>query len=202
MQDQPRGAAPILTRPTPLRFRATRIAQSILVVMPAVPLQAVAAEGAIFGGTVGGTDIRSSYLPAQTGLYIGAVTIPGFAASSNGDNGRNNPALRNLNLGFDFTALGALYVYPFKLLGGALASSMQVPYYDYARFSVNGRTDDIAGWGDIYSDLLTWSRYVGQLGAHVPSDANEPHLPYGLTIKLAYSMIFPSGAYNTRRPIR
>ena len=68
-------------------------------------------------------------------------------------------------------------MYPGHLLGGTWASSFVQPFErQSAGFGNMGRVVN-EGTGDAYSDLLSYSRHVGLLGA------NPGHLPmpYGLT---------------------
>ncbi|MGH8778838.1 SphA family protein [Paraburkholderia sp.] len=146
-----------------------------------------AAEGPTFGGPVGGTDIRNAYLPSATGFYFGLVT--GYGHSSQLYGGGGHPVNNvNVSTSNNIFAGGILYVYPFKLLGGTVASSLQTAYYS-GRLTLGPTTNNVRGFGDLYSDLFSWSRYFGNA-------ANG--LPVGLTAKVAYSMIFPTGAYNKR----
>ncbi len=157
---------------------------------------AQAAEGAVYGGPIGGTDIRNAYLPPLPGFYLGVANVPGFAGIIVGNNGGGSRTSRRVNLGYDIQALGLVYAYPFKLFGGSLASAAQGSYTPYLRFSINNHTEDIDGWGDLYADVLKWSRLFGTLSA--PRPGATP-LPYGLAVQAAYSMIFPIGTYNTHQ---
>lgn len=143
-----------------------------------------AAEGPTFGGPVGGTDIRNAYLPSATGFYAGFIYGYGHSSQLYGAGGKP----QNLNVATNNNIFGAgvLYVYPFKLFGGTVASSLQQAYYS-GRLTLGPTTNNVRGFGDLYSDLFAWSKYFG-------NTANG--LPVGLTAKFAYSMIFPTGAYN------
>lgn len=157
---------------------------------------AMAAEGSVYGGPVGGTDIRNAYIPPFPGIYFGFANVPGYSTSLYGNNGSPNPNVHRFNFVFDAQAFAVSYVYPFKLFGGSIQTSVQESYYPYARFSINNRTQRITGWGDLYSDLLKWSYYLGE--AAPPRPGARP-MPYGLTVEAAYSMIFPTGTYNTHQ---
>jgi hypothetical protein len=144
-----------------------------------------AAEGPAYGGPVGGSDIENAYLPAQAGFY-GAM-VGGYANGSQyygSDHHQSSTISANNSSGV--AAVGALYIYPFKLAGGTLGTSVQGSVAT-GHISLNGRNDTYNGTGDIYSDLLMWSRYLG--------NSSGPE-PVGLTVKLAYSMIFPVGRYD------
>lgn len=53
-----------------------------------------------------------------------------------------------------------------------------------------GETEYSHGANDLYADILSWSKRIG------PDSEIKSGLPYGLTVRVAYSMIFPTGQYN------
>lgn len=147
----------------------------------------LAAEGPAYGGPVGGSDIGNAYLPDTSGFYGAAVA--GFATANQyyGANGHQSSTIRADN-NSGVIAAGLLYVYPFKLLGGTLGTTVQGSLAT-GDLHLNDSTDQYHGLGDVYSDLLIWSKYLG--------NATGPGVaPTGLTVKLAYSMIFPAGTYD------
>lgn len=148
----------------------------------------VAAEGVDFGGPVGGSDIGSAYLPEASGFYGGVVA--GYAQGSKfyGDDARENKDIDISNKS-GVTAVGLLYVYPFKLFGGTLGSTAQLSYAS-GKIDLNGTSERYKGTGDIYSDLLIWSKYLGD------ADVKSGALPTGLTVSAAYSMLFGVGTYD------
>lgn len=155
-----------------------------------------AAAGPQFSGPVGATDLGNAYLPGKDGLYIGFTDF--FAYADRAYNNRHQPQSGAAN-GND-VALYGLYVYPFKLLGGTLASGINVAYQTSTYVTISGAgSQSASGWRDLYVDLIQWSRYIGPLfGEHVPDPAQGDHNPYGLTVKAQYSMIFPTGHYDPR----
>ena len=146
-----------------------------------------ASEGANYGGPIGGDDIQAAFLPPVSGFY-GAV-VAGFANGSqyNGNDGHQDPALHG-KITSGVGAAGLLYVYPFQLFGGTLGSTLQGSI-NGGRIEINGASQTYRGVSDIYSDVVMWSKYLGSAPAGLP--------PVGLTVKLAYSMVFPVGKYNT-----
>jgi hypothetical protein len=159
------------------------------------PLAASAAEGSVYGGPIGGSDMRSAYLPSQPGVYLGITNYPGIGSQLVGNNGQKSVA--HFNVLFDMLAGGALVVYPVKLDGGTLATYAQAGA-GFASAQANSLTENTTGALDIYSDLLKWSKYYGVAAPAPSSRGAQPRLlPYGLTLDLAYSMIFPTGRYNT-----
>ncbi|MFM0229594.1 SphA family protein [Paraburkholderia sediminicola] len=149
-----------------------------------------AAEGITYGGPRGGTDINGAYLPQASGFYGIALLFVAAPDRYYGNNG--GPS------GLDFRGkaavpgLGLLYVYPFKLAGGTLGSSV-LETYSASRLCVNGTCRTTYEWGDLYSDILMWSRHIG-------TRESPNGLPYGLTVKAAFSMQFPTGKYETTAP--
>ncbi|CAH2902183.1 MAG: hypothetical protein PCALPYG88_5672 [uncultured Paraburkholderia sp.] len=159
-----------------------------------VTTTASASEGNIFGGPVGGTDIRNATLPTQPGFYGALIGAQTFGTRAYGDNWTQNPRA-DIGVHVSGAAATLLYVYPVTLWGGTLASSVQ-GQVTYGHMSVNGRSQYFEGFGDVYSELIAYSKYFGPLWNSNP-EKRVSRLPYGLTVKLAYSMIFPVGKYNT-----
>ena len=161
--------------------------------------QAHAVEGAVYGGPIGGTDLRNAYIPPRTGLYVGIADVPGVIGQYNGNNGGQSTTIRSVNFVSNTTAIGLEYVYPFQLFSGYLATTAQIGYLDYSRFAADNAIDQrSSGWGDLYSDILKWSRYLGTPAA--PGPGRRP-LPYGLTVMAAYSMTFPTGSYQPENAV-
>ncbi len=161
--------------------------------------QARAVEGAVYGGPIGGTDLRVALLPPIPGLFVGIADVPAAINQYNGDNGGKSRAIRNVNFVSNTTAVGFAYVYPFKLMSGTFATTAQFAYLDYSRFSANEAINQrSSGWGDLYSDLLKYSVHVGEVAA--PAPGRRP-LPYGLTVEAAYSMTFPIGSYQPENAV-
>jgi hypothetical protein len=154
---------------------------------------ALAAEGATFGGPIGFADVRSAYLPSAPGFYLTLAEVPTWSTSLNGSNGKPNPAFYQNNLEININAAILTYVYPWKPFGGTLATTVQETNFDYVHWIRNGVTQNDPGWGDPYVDILRWSKHFGDTTA---PDASLPKLPYGLTVQLNASAIFPIGTYN------
>ena len=159
--------------------------------------RALGAEGAIFGGPLGGTDIRNAYTPSLTGLYGNIVGLYSESEDTHGDTGAVSPVHVRTNVGA--AAVGVLYVYPFQVYGGALDSFVQQSA-TYGYGTIGNRHGYASGLGDTYVELLGWSRYVGPLFGNsvgaTDRSVDKPKLPYGLTVKIAYSMLIPDGHYK------
>jgi hypothetical protein len=168
-----------------------RIITAFLGIWVSIGAQVHAAEGPVYGGPVGGTDMRNAYLPPKSGFY-GSVVGGGFWSTHIYNDKAQSSAPEHGDSGL--AAFGLMYVYPFHLFGGTLASFLQVPV-QAGYLTVNHRHEYFRGFGDFYADIIAWSKYLG-----VPYGERgnaPPGLPYGLTVKLAYSMLFPTGKYNT-----
>lgn len=102
-------------------------------------------RGSVYGGPIGGTDIRNAYVPPTSGLYIGLADVPGYATQYNGNNGGKSTTVRRVNFTYDAAAVSLAYVYPVRPLGLTLSSSVQVGYLPYERFSVTRPNASLAG---------------------------------------------------------
>ncbi len=156
-----------------------------------------AAEGAVFGGPTGGTDIRSAYTPAAPGIYGGLTGVYEFSGGSAfGDQGQ---VVAPVAGEYGVVAGSLTYVYPFKPFGGTLSSSLQQSYVD-GNISVGPKGSYSSGLGDTYVEFLAYSRYIGPLfgdNSQIPV-SGTPRLPYGLTLRASYSMIFATGVYSPK----
>ncbi|MFL9889211.1 transporter [Paraburkholderia agricolaris] len=165
-------------------YPAVALSIAILTSLPGV---VSASEGTNYGGPTGGTDIGAAYLPPVSGFYGGIVGFYGTGDKYYDNSGHVDPNIQG-KLTASAAAVGLLYVYPFKLLGGTLGTTVQ-GVGEVGSLKLNGESINFKGFADVYSDILMWSKYLG--------DDSESRLPHGLTVKLAYSMIFPVGKYNT-----
>jgi hypothetical protein len=189
----PRGE--LETKGARLGFRLFAItAISALFVGLLATRPAHATEAGLFAGPIGGSDIRSGYLPAQSGFYTGLITL---GASYNGltDQNGHPSTVRPASYEARLAAFYGLYVYPWKPLGGTIATSVSQAY-DFISEQIETRKQANSGFLDTYSDVLVWSKHVGSSSA--PSGAGSPPLPYGLNVSAAYSMVFKDGRYDIK----
>nr|WP_243771557.1 transporter [Burkholderia sp. D-99] len=145
----------------------------------------MAAQGVTYGGPVGGTDIQNAYLPPESGLYGTFIGVGAYGDKFYDNSGRSPTT--SVRLPGGIAEFGLLYVYPFKLFGGTLGSSVATGY-GWGNITVNGQRRNFKGINDLYTDILTWSKHLGSF---------EAGMPRGLTVKLGYSMMIPIGKYNT-----
>ncbi|GLK95811.1 hypothetical protein GCM10008164_35510 [Achromobacter xylosoxidans] len=147
---------------------------------------ALAAQGVTYGGPVGGTDIQSAYLPPYPGLYGSAIAVGALGEKFYDNAGQSSTTSGRLPGGI--AQFGLLYVYPHKLFGGTLGSSVSTGY-GWGSITVNGKHQNFEGMNDIYTDVLMWSKHLGTV---------EAGRPRGLTMKLGYSMVLPTGKYDAK----
>ena len=160
-----------------------------------------ATEGGQFAGPVGGSDIRSAYLPPVEGLYMAAFSGMSRGHKFTGSDGKSSPATPNGRISLNYAGVGMLYRYPGTYWGGNLASTVSA-YQAWNIYQRVGDTTDhqSSQTGDVYSDLLIWSRYLGNYGAKPGASGSTPYpLPYGLTVAPALSVVAPFGSYDKDR---
>jgi hypothetical protein len=177
-----------------LVYQRKRYGLAPLFALLCLSTHAHAAESITYGGPRGGTDIGGAYLPATGGFYGFVLGYAANADSYYGNNARSSSALK-LNGSPVLGGAGLIYVYPFKFAGGTLATSALETYAAVAHLCVNDVCRNSTGLGDLYSDILMWSRFLGTSGS------NPQSLPYGLTMKVAMSMNFPTGKYSATSPV-
>ena len=157
---------------------------------------ALANQAPVFGGPIGATDLDNAFLPPTPGVYLGLTGVFGAASRAYDNNGDRVPGSGAAFI----SALYGLYKYPFTVLGGGLASGVQVGYQGPARLlfdNIGKRYQTSVGWRDLYVDVANWSRYVGPIfGETEPVQRPGQFFPYGLTVKAEYSMIVPIGRYD------
>lgn len=153
-----------------------------------------ATEAGLFAGPLGGSDIRSAYLPPAPGLYAAGVGILGAYNVLTGNNGNKSPLDAYYHA--ELAGIAGTYVYPWQLDGGSLATSINQGYL-FTHQRVGSRQQVNNGFTDTYSDLLIWSKRLGRFSdADGSASPDAPKPPYGLTVAAAYSMVFPDGRYN------
>ncbi|NTH16721.1 hypothetical protein G6L99_31910 [Agrobacterium rhizogenes] len=153
-----------------------------------------AAETIKPAGPIGGTDIRQAFLPPP-GLYgvgVGVgLALPKFL-TPNGDLDSNG--------GSGVGGGGLLYVYDAQVFGGSLASSVFASY-ERTCFGIKpGPESCSSGLGDVYSDVLMWSRFFPSSDFSKQPSGGVP-IPYGLTMLIGLGANFPTGNYDSSRMI-
>jgi hypothetical protein len=145
-------------------------------------------------GPIGGTDIRQAFLPPP-GLYgvgVGVVAnVPRYWAQDQTFASSATPVIGGV---------GLLYVYDTELWGGKLGSTI---FEDYANqnFGLDGtKKSSSKGFGDIYSDVLMWSRFFPSED-YGKQSKDATVMPYGLQVLVGLGMNFPVGKYNPNKKV-
>ncbi|MFC6336665.1 hypothetical protein GIR22_16680 [Pseudomonas sp. CCM 7891] len=149
------------------------------------------------GPSLGGSDIRTAYLPSKPGFYGGIATQRSSTHASHGNDGKEKPQA-SVNAYALATYLSVQYVYPQQWLGGTIASGVRLGYNVAGNFELNGDQQSFTGMIDPYLDIIKWSKNFGVIGATGNEVQGSP-LPYGLTAQVAYSMIFGLGDYDQHK---
>lgn len=160
---------------------------AVVATIVSCPWPAFAAESISPAGPIGGTDIRSAFLPPP-GNYIAGVA--GGINVQKWYNGNSDPM--NADGHVYFAGAGLLHVYDRQFLSGSLGSTLymgvQRTCFGFARVSC------ASGLQDIYSDVLAWSRFN-------PSEQFTPGnpMPYGTAYWVGLGMNVPTGNYDKHR---
>lgn len=154
-----------------------------------------AAEGTTVAGPIGGTDIRSAFLPPP-GFY-GAIIGLGASAYQIRD-GSGHPRAGLNAVGINAVSAGAvlLYVPDFKLFGGSIGFVGVVGGGSICGQIVSANPSRcLSGFGDVYIEML-WSRFFGFTR---PSyDKNAFPIREGLTVGAGLGAVLPYGLYDAR----
>jgi len=151
-----------------------------------------AAENIKPAGPIGGTDIRQALLPPP-GLYGVGVGV-GLSLPTWWGSDRNYDA----HGGSWVFGGGFMAVYPVQVLGGSLGSTLFLSAQKTC-FGLKGMSKTRSeGFGDIYSDILMWSRFFPS-GA--PKGQEKSFIPYGLAVLVGLGMNFPTGEYDSSQGV-
>jgi hypothetical protein len=160
----------------------------------ALSMAASAAEAIKPAGPIGGTDIRQAFIPPP-GLYGVGVGV-----------GLNLPTYwtRDDSLGASggsgVVGAGLMYVYDTQIFGGSLASTV-FGSYERTCFGLTPFPESCStGIGDVYSDVLMWSRFFPSEHFASQSKGGIP-IPYGLQVLAGLGITFPTGNYDSQRMI-
>jgi hypothetical protein len=160
----------------------------------ALSMVANAAEAIKPAGPIGGTDIRQAFIPPP-GLYgvgVGVgLNLPTYWTSDDslGASG-----------GSRVVGAGLMYVYDTQIFGGSLASTV-FGSYERTCFGPTPFPESCStGIGDVYSDVLMWSRFFPSEHFASQSKGGIP-IPYGLQVLAGLGVTFPTGNYDSQRMI-
>lgn len=158
------------------------------------PSPASATQGGLFGGPIGGSDIRSAYLPPPNEFFVVPLVFGQHAKEAVNTTG--DKSAEHINDTYVQLGSALLYTYPFTVAGGTLATSITLSYKEIDG-EIGARKNAAHGFNDSYIDFLRWGRYVGLLGAK----PGRKKLPYGLTVNASFSSVAPTTSYDYKRVI-
>jgi hypothetical protein len=153
-----------------------------------------AAEGSTVAGPIGGTDIRSAFLPPP-GFY-GAIVGVGASAYQLRD-GSGQPRAGLNAVGITAVSAGAVLVYvpDFKLFDGSIAFLGAVGAGQICGQIVSTRPSRCrSGVGDPYVEMF-WSRFYGF--TRPSSDKTALPIREGLAVGAGLGAVLPFGPYNS-----
>jgi hypothetical protein len=173
---------------------AVRVLRLILAISAGCwTLPCSAAEGTTVAGPIGGTDIRSAFLPPP-GLYGGIV---GVAASANQiRDGAGNPraGLDAVDIDSRSASIVLLYVPDIKLFGGSIGFLGTVGAGSICGQIVSTNPSRcLSGVGDPYVEM-SWSRFFG-FTRH-SYDKNAAPIREGLAVRAGLGAVLPFGPYD------
>ena len=170
----------------------------ITVGFASVPHAARAAESVIPVTPPGATDVDQAFLPPNPGLYGAFVAIP-FNQNTHfyDTSGNAVPPADTIHIQLQLAVPALLYVYPFKLFGGNLASSFVLPFerLNYSFGSGPSKTD--VAQADAFTDLFYWTKNIGLAGA----TPGKIPLSYGLSVGGGLALVIPTGSYSALYPL-
>lgn len=154
-----------------------------------------AVEGNTAAGPIGGSDIRSAFLPPP-GFYGGAIGLASVVGDIKNGSGETVPGLDAIHLTAKIAAPFFIYVPDFKVFDGSIGL--------FGVFPAGGECGQlvsvvprrcISGFGDPYFEVA-WSRSFGQLRPSRYPGA----LPImeGLTVGLGLGVVLPIGKYDAQ----
>lgn len=154
-----------------------------------------AAEGSTVAGPIGGTDIRSAFLPTP-GLY-GAVILGGASTYQLRDGaGQTRPGLDAVGINSKSAASVLLYVPDFKVFDGSIGL---VGVAGFGAVCGQIRSASAAGcrsgFGDVYVEG-SWSRFFGF--TRPLREKGAAPIREGLAIRAGLGAVLPSGLYDAQ----
>lgn len=157
-----------------------------------------AIEGPTAAGPIGGTDLKSAFLPPP-GLYGG--TIQGYAATTDFVDGRGQtiPVLSDAHLQKAVFAPFLYYAPELPVLGGSVGIGALLPMGGQCgRLFVGTSSRCQTGLGDLYVEA-NWGRFFGTL--RPSKDPGAFPIPEGLAVMVGLGVVFPTGDFTAVAPL-
>lgn len=152
-----------------------------------------AAEGSTVAGPIGGTDIRSAFLP-RPGLYGAAVSSRAIAYQLRDGAGNPRAGLDAVDLKSISGGLVFLYVPDVQLFGGSIGFLGVVGAGHICGQIVSTRPERCRGGiGDVYVET-SWSRFFGF--TRPSHDKTAYPIREGLAVGAGLGAVLPVGPYN------
>ncbi|WP_158244422.1 MULTISPECIES: transporter [unclassified Pseudomonas] len=151
-----------------------------------------AAENIKPAGPIGGTDIRQAILPPPGVYGVGIGVGLGFPEYWTEDEDLDAKG------GSRIFGVGGAIVYDMEVFGGNIASTAFASYERTCFGFKGGKKMCSEGQGDIYSDVLMWSRNF-PLGYERSQSA--PWIPYGLNVLVGLGVTLPTGKYDSSKMV-
>ncbi|XSG81619.1 MAG: SphA family protein [Methyloligella sp. ZOD6] len=154
---------------------------------------ALAVEGPIAAGPIGGIDIHAGQLP-PAGLYGGALGYFAGTTDFKGPDGETLPDFRDADLKRQYLAPYLMYVPDWKVLDGSVGIVGYLPMGNQCGHLFVGEAENCStGFGDPYVEL-DWSRSFGH---YRPSRDPEAYPIFeGLSVLFGFGVTFPVGSYD------
>lgn len=151
-----------------------------------------AAENIKPAGPIGGTDIRQALLPPPGVYGVGVGVGLGFPEYWGEDEDLDTKG------GSRIFGAGVAVVYDAEVFGGTMASTAFASYERTCFGFEGGKKNCSEGQGDMYSDVLMWSRNF-PLG--YTRSQTAPWIPYGLNVLVGLGVTLPTGKYDSSEPV-
>lgn len=154
-----------------------------------------AAEGSTVAGPIGGTDIRSAFLPPP-GLYGAVISVGASAYQLRDGSGHPRAGLDAVNINAISAGSLLLYVPDLKLFGGSIGFLGVAGVGSLCGQIVSANPSRCkSGVGDPYVEM-SWSRSFG-VTRH-SRDKNAFPIREGLTAAAGLGAVLPFGVYDSR----
>src|SRR5579864_8561098 len=156
---------------------------------------ALAAEGTVAAGPIGGTDIRSALLPPP-GLYGGLVGMYSSVSEIHDGSGHPVPGLDAVDLNAKIAGAFFVYVPTVTLFDGSIGLVGFFPGgEECGQVAPAVPSRCVSGFGDPYVEA-DWARFFG----HVRRSRDPEAFPIleGLGVNLGVGVVIPVGQYNAQ----
>lgn len=164
----------------------------------AIATRSLAVEGPTAAGPIGGSDIRSAFVPPP-GFYAGVAGVVAGTNAFLGGNGKQALGLEGAHLTKDVGGAIVYYVPDFTLFGGSIGFGAYAPFVHQCGHLFAGTSDQCrTGAGDPYVEV-DWARYFGTPRASKFAGAFP--IFEGLSILAGFGAVIPIGSFTSSDPL-